>query len=262
MAKESKKKEEEALEEQELRRSFEFIIDETPETFYLEMPTSEQIRQAEWHYSKVYNKALVEGVTTTSEMMDILTTRGLYGPEYEKKLQDLQVAIAMKIAEMQAADSDATIQGTLALEVQALRDQLYRWNQRLTGPLSNTCEQMADDAKTEYLTSVVVRNSDDGAMWDSYDSFISEKNQSLALKARFEVLLWLQGLESDFLDKTPENKVLRDLLLQKEESEAAAAEQAAEPAQLAPADSDEEEAPTKSKSKRASKPRPRKAKSK
>ena len=97
MAKESNKKEE-ALEETELRRSFEFILDEEPETFYLEMPTSEQIRQAEWHYSKVYNKALVEGVTTTSEMMDILTTRGLYGPEYEKKLQDLQVSIALKIA--------------------------------------------------------------------------------------------------------------------------------------------------------------------
>lgn len=256
MVKDSKK--EDTQEELELRRSFEFIVDEVPEKFYLEMPTSEQIRQAEWHYSKVYNKALVEGVTTTSEMMDILTTRGLYGPEYEKKLQDLQISIAIKIAEMQAADS--TTQGVLALEVQALRDQLYRWNQRLTGPLSNTCEQMADDAKTEYLTSVVVRNSDNEPMWDSYDDFISEDNQSLALKARFEVLLWLQGLESDFLDKTPENKVLRDLSIQKAEAEAeaAAAAEAAnrEPAQLP---STESEADTEPKAKKS---RSRKAKSK
>lgn len=224
------KKEIEMTTDDDTRRSFEFTLEEGTETFFLEMPTSEQIRQAEWHYSKVYNKALVEGVTTTSEMMDILTTRGLYGPEYEKKLQELQVSIALKIAEMHGATDET--QGALAMEVQALRDQLYRWNQRLTGPLSNTCEQMADDAKTEYLTSVVVHDSDGVGLWDSYDDFISETNQALALKSRFEVLLWLQGLDSDFLEKTPENKVLRDLSLQKAEDEARRAEESALPAQL------------------------------
>ncbi len=209
------------------RRSFEFFIDGSAENFYLGMPTSEHIRKAEWHYSKVYNSALVEGVATTSEMMDILTKRGLYGPDYEKKLQDLQVSIALKIAEMHGA-SDETKEST-AHEVQQLRDELYRWNQRLTGPLSNTCEQMAEDAKTEYLTSVVVCNEDGNALWDSYDGFISEKNQGLALKARFEVLLWLQGLESDFLDKTPENKVLRDLATQSAEEESRKAEEADKP---------------------------------
>jgi hypothetical protein len=216
--------------EEDLRRSFEFTLEDGPETFFLEMPTSEQIRQAEWHYSKVYNKALVEGVTTTSEMMDILTKRGLYGPDYEKKLQELQVAIALKIAEMHGADDETKEES--AREVQTLRDELYRWNQRLTGPLSNTCEQMADDAKTEYLTSVVVQDEAGDSVWESYDDFISEKNQAFALKARFEVLLWLQGLESDFLEKTPENKVLRDLSIQKAEDEARMAEESAAPAQL------------------------------
>lgn len=230
--------------EDDLRRSFEFALEEETETFFLEMPTSEQIRQAEWHYSKVYNKALVEGVTTTSEMMDILTKRGLYGPDYEKKLQELQVSIALKIAEMHGATDET--KEALAMEVQQLRDQLYRWNQRLTGPLSNTCEQMADDAKTEYLTSVVVQDSDGECLWESYDDFISETNQALALKSRFEVLLWLQGLESDFLEKTPENKVLRDLSIQKAEEEARMAEESASPAQLESSDK-ETPAPKKKK---------------
>ena len=141
------------------------------------------------------------------------------------------------------------------MEVQQLRDQLYRWNQRLTGPLSNTCEQMADDAKTEYLTSVVVHNDAGEGLWDTYDEFISEPNQALALKSRFEVLLWLQGLESDFLEKTPENKVLRDLSVQKAEEEARVAEENAPPAQLEEA-SEETPAPKK---KKASKPRSRKS---
>jgi len=205
---------------EDLRRMFEFVVDGENTNFYLEMPSSEQIRQAEWHYSKVYNKALTEGVTTTSEMMDILTKRGLYGPEYEKHLQGLQVSISLKIAEMHVAEG--VEKQALALVVQSLRDDLYRWNQRLTGPLSNTCEQMADDAKTEFLTSAVVHNEEGEGLWATYDDFISEENQSLALKARFEVLLWLQGLDSDFLDKTPEKKVLKKLAEEKEKVDAKA----------------------------------------
>ena len=215
-------------------RSFEFNVDGEKRNFYLQVPNSEQIRKAEWHYSKVYNRALVEGVATTSEMIDILTKRGLYGPEYEKKMQELQVDIALKIAEMHNSDSNADRE-LLAKDVQKLRDELYRWNQRITGPLSNSCEQMADDAKTEYLTSVSVRDDKGNLVWGDYDSFVSETNQALALKARFEVLLWLQGLESNFLDETPENKVLRDLALQKAEAEA----EAAAPPQLKSAEEEE-----------------------
>jgi len=208
--------------EEALKRSFEYTVEGETLEFFLQVPNSEQIRKAEWHYSKVYNKALIEGVATTSEMIDILTKRGLYGPDYEKKLQDLQVDIALKIAAMHNAEEDGARE-ELAREVQGLRDELYRWNQRITGPLSNSCEQMADDAKTEYLTSISVRDGDGNLVWGTYDDFIAERNQGLALKARFEVLLWLQGLETDFLDKTPENKVLRDLALQKAEAEAATA---------------------------------------
>lgn len=233
---------------EDARRSFEFALDGVDTDFYLELPTSEQIRQAEWHYSKVYNKALVDGVTTTPEMMDILTTRGLYGPEYEKRLQELQVSIALKIAEMHGAEGQ--VKEDAAREVQKLRDELYRWNQRLTGPLSNTCEQMADDAKTEYLTSVVVHTAAGSSVWDTYDDFISEKNQAFALKSRFEVLLWLQGLESDFLEKTPENKVLNDLSMQKAEDDAREAQESTEPAQL--------EVATKKKKPRATKSKARK----
>lgn len=211
----------------DFRRSFVFRVDEEEKTFHLKMPTSEQIRQAEWHYSKVYNKALVEGVATQSEMMDILTKRGIYGPDYEKKLQDLQVTIALTIAEM-GNEANPSRKEALAKEVQKLRDELYRWNQRITGPLSNCCEQMADDAKTEYLTSVVVRDNNEKPIWKSYEDFVVEKNQALALKARFETLLWLQGLDADFMEKTPENRVLKELSKQKLE----AAEEAVERAQL------------------------------
>lgn len=231
------------------RRSFEFFIEDEAKNFYLGMPTSEHIRKAEWHYSKVYNKALVEGVATTAEMMDILTKRGLYGPEYEAKLNKLQVGIAESIIEMQATEDEAEKE-RLARKVEDLRNELYRWNQRLTGPLSNSCEQMAEDAKTEYITSVVVQYEDGSLVWKDHESFVTERdNQGLALKSRFEVMLWLQGLDADFLERTPEQVVLQELALERAKQETEAAEQA----RLESVEKKQLKAPTAPKKKRAKK---------
>jgi len=48
-------------------------------------------------------------------------------------------------------------------------------------------------------------------VWDSYEDYLREKNQALALKARFEIMLYLQGLESDFLEKTPEAQAMKEV---------------------------------------------------
>jgi hypothetical protein len=197
-------------ETEDSRRSFDYLRGGEDVKYYLGMPTSEQIRKAEWHYSKMYNKALIDGVATQAEMIEILKNRGLYGPDHEEQALKLQTAIAENIVALEI-EVDALRRRELAVETASLRNDLYIWNQRLTGPLSNSCEQMAEDSKTEYLTSVVIQDNTGNLVWDSYNSFIEEPDQALALKARYEVLLWLQGLEPDFLDNTPENQVLRDL---------------------------------------------------
>lgn len=200
-----------AEKQEDTRRNFDFQVDEdTTVKYYLGIPSSDQIRKADWHYSKVYNKALVDGVATQAEMLDILHRRNILGPEYEKRLEELQTTIAIKITEMQDEKNDVE-KAQRALEIRDLRDKLYQWNQRATGPLSNTCEQIAEDAKLEYLTSTAVQAEDKTPVWASFDEFIGEENQRLLLKSRFEVLLWMQGLDADFLEKTPENLVIKEL---------------------------------------------------
>ena len=226
------------------RRAFDFYVTEDEvQKYYIGMPSSEQIRKADWHYSKVYNKALVEGIATQSEMMTILRERNIYGEDYERRLEELQIAVAKTIKSMDD-EKDELEKAKLALEVKQLRDELYRWNQKITGPLSNTCEQMADDAKTEYLTSCVVQKEDGTLVWETHEDFVSEENQRLVVKSRFEVLLWMQGLESDFLENTPENTVLKELaesqrqkteMLKLKAAQAADAEEEAAPVEKVPA---------------------------
>lgn len=206
-------------------RRFFFGPDEETK-YYISTPTAEDIRGADWQYSKTFTMCLVEGITTSAEMMDILTRRGIIGPEFEQRANELSEKLATKIALLDQTE-DMDVKRELSIEVARSREELFQWNQRLNGPMNNTAEQMSDDARLEFLTSAMVVDTDDKRVWDSYETYLKEKSQALALRARFEVMLYLQGLDSDFLDQTPEAKAMREVekdILQKAEVAIRAAE--------------------------------------
>jgi hypothetical protein len=182
-------------------------------TYYIAPPNAEDIRGADWHYSKMYTRSLVEGITTSAEMMDILRQRGIIGPEFEQRATELQRELGEKLDALDKV-TDLETKRNLSIEVYNAREELFQWNQRLSGPMNNTCEQISDDARLECLTSCMIQTEDSKRVWDSHDSFLKEKNDdlaALAVRARLEVMLYLQGLESDFLDKTPEAVAMREV---------------------------------------------------
>jgi len=195
-------------EKKDERRSF-LGPDETT-SYFIAIPNAEDIRGADWQYSKTYTKSLVEGITTSAEMMDILMRRGIIGPEFEQRATELTQTLSDKITALEEA-KDVDAKRELALEVANSREELFQWNQRLNGPMANTCEQIADDARLEYLTSRMVEMEDNSKVWDSYETYLKEKSNALALKARFEVMLFLQGLESNFLEQTPEAMAMKEV---------------------------------------------------
>jgi len=201
-------KENKTMENMENRRKF--TGPDGKDNFFIAVPTAEDVRGADWNYSKVYTNSLVEGITTSAEMMDILMRRGIIGPEFEQRQKELNDELATKVIKLQGI-ADVDEKHLLAMEVANAREELFNWNQRLNGPMSNTCEQIADDARLEYLTSQLIQREDGTRVWETYEDFLREKNQGLALRARFEVMLYLQGLESDFLETTPEAVALKEI---------------------------------------------------
>jgi len=201
-------KESKPTEKVEDRRKF--AAPDGKDNFFIAVPTAEDIRGADWNYSKVYTNSLVEGITTSAEMMDILMRRGIVGPEFEQRQRELNDELATRVIKLQGT-ADVDEKQLLAMEVANAREELFNWNQRLNGPMSNTCEQIADDARLEYLTSRIVQRGDGTKVWETYEDFLREKNQGLALRARFEVMLYLQGLSSDFLETTPEAVAMKEI---------------------------------------------------
>jgi len=178
--------------------------------YYIKSPTAEDIRGADWEYSKIYTKSLVAGITTSAEMTDILTRRGIIGPEFEQRSNELSAELSIKINALEDVQSSEE-KASLAYEVAKARETLFQWTQRLNQPLSNTCEQISDDARLEFLTSRLILDENGNNVWSDYDKYLHEKDQSLAQQSKFEIMLYLQGLDSNFLDQTPEAVAMREL---------------------------------------------------
>lgn len=193
-------------------RSFEIIDDATGNIhkYYVVMPTAEEARRGQWEYTKAYNKALVEKVLTANEMSDILKSRNIIGDAYDDRLGQLHKNIQEKMVEMELAD-DREEKRSKAVEISELREELVQWNSRFAGPMHNTAEQLAADARIDYFTSVLVRDDKANRVWGSDDEYLKENDQMLSIKSRLEVMLWLEGLDSDVLENTPEQVVLREL---------------------------------------------------
>lgn len=192
----------------EFSRSFNGLDRES--TYYIISPTAADIRGADWEYSKTYTKSLVEGITTIAEMTDILMRRGIIGPDFDQRSHELTRILAEKVEALDNS-KEADNKAVMAIDVAQAREELFQWNQRLNAPLSNTCEQISDDMRLEFLTSCIIRNDKGDKVWENFDAYLVEKEQGLAQKSRFEVMLYLQGLESDFLEKTPEAVAMREV---------------------------------------------------
>lgn len=197
-----------AEQEKDNRRFFLGPDEETK--YYIEPPTAEDIRGADWQYSKTYTSCLLEGITTSAEMLEILTRRGIVGPEFEQRVNELAEKLSEAIMALESA-SDVDAKRELSISVARAREKLFQWNQRLNGPMNNTAEQISDDSRLEFLTSAMVVDEEGNRVWEDYNTYLKEKSQALALRARFEVMLYLQGLDSDFLDQTPEARAMREV---------------------------------------------------
>lgn len=213
------------------KRKFEieFGKDDT-RTFFLRQPQASDIKDAEWAATKAYNKALRDGLYTKSEMMDILRKRGIIGIDHDQVGATIQDNITAKVIEMER-NLDKDLRLGLAVEVSTLRNSLMEWNQRLTVPMANTCEELAQTAKVEYLACVLTVDSNGKRVWEDYDKFKEDRNIILQTRARLEVMLWIEGLDSALFDNLPErvvlNKVIQDMVEDQAVADKALADEAA-----------------------------------
>lgn len=195
------------------RREFIHEVGDEHNSYFIANPTGEDIRKSDWNYAKVFNQAMADGFPTQAQMIETLKERGILSEEYTRELKKTQLDLGAALYRLEAMSDglDDFDKESIALEVARLRDELFRLNQKVNGPMGNTCENLAEDARNEYLASRIVQKRDGTKVWPKFEDYLSESDTTLMVKARFEVMLWMNGLDSNFLEKTPEQEAMREI---------------------------------------------------
>jgi hypothetical protein len=178
--------------------------------YSIDTPSSDDVVQADWCYSLYYSRCLTEGIITASEMAEILKRRGVIGDSYTKQVEAAKETIGKATVDMELA-TDREQKRELAMLIAKTRNELFSLTQRVNGPMSQTSEQICEDRRVEYLTSRIVKGPDGKKVWPEFDDYLKDTNRLLCFQARLEVMLFMQGLPTDFISNTPENMVLREL---------------------------------------------------
>lgn len=201
--------------------TFERLGSDETEVYYIGTPSGEDIRKADWEYSKIYAQAITDKLLTQAQMADALKEAGILNEEYEAAVDQARITLGAELFRLENLmdGSDPIEREANAREVGRLRDELFLLNQRVNGPMANTCENLAEDARTDFLTSRIVENKDGTSVWESYGKYRGDENTVFTVRCRFEVMLWMQGLESNFLENTPEQQTLRALELERAEAD-------------------------------------------
>jgi hypothetical protein len=188
-----------------------FKLESTEEEFFVSSPTAESIRQSDWIYSKVFSQAMANDILTADQMLDLLRKRGILSPSYDLEVDSIRKQLAENLLSLSAV-VDLDEKERLAIKVAGLREELFLLNQKINGPVANTCEQIAEDAKVDYLTSTMIEDEAGKKVWSSYDEYSTDADYELVFKSRVEVMLFLRNVDSDFLENTPEQIALREVV--------------------------------------------------
>ena len=79
------------------RREFTVEVDGEDTSFFIANPTGEDIRKADWQYSKIYNQAILDDLLTQAQMLDLLKKQGVISEDYATEVEETRAKLAAEI---------------------------------------------------------------------------------------------------------------------------------------------------------------------
>lgn len=196
-------------------------------------PSQKVLNKADLIYRTMFSNALREGVLTSAEVDKILRARGIWDDNKEVEAAEIRA----KISNLEAKLKDASLnneQGeAVCKEISSVRVDLLRHNSVYTTVADNTCENMGNEARSQYLCSACVYDNKTGLkVYKDVEDFKDRLDEPTAADAYRETMISAlevaigRDLPSDLTEEYAENKWLSDRgLTEQDKAEAEEAEE-------------------------------------
>ena len=181
-------------------------------------PTQKQESVAMKSYYKAYNARLEQGAPLRMQIMDILTMRGMWSDEKQKKVKELQQEVTEKEYVLEAGGIKLSEARTVALGLLDVREELADLLTSHNEMDNLTVEAQADNAKFNHLISLcTVDNKTKEPYFASVDDYEEQSNTEVAVTAAKELYNVIYNDSTDFIAKLPEHVFLKEYKLVNDE---------------------------------------------
>lgn len=145
-------------------------------------------RKCDTEYHIAFTELMQRGVLPKATLERIMSEKGIWTPDQEKLLTDLQHKLAQLQISLDKAETHDKGLG-LAKEMGELRNQCLRLIEVKSAVFVNSCESLADSVRRDAYIAYALIYADSGKpVFKNYYEFLSRSDEQVVLDARRIVL--------------------------------------------------------------------------
>lgn len=192
-------------------RTFTATIDSKEITFLVKSPSLQDQKEATKVYNTAFTDALKSKAIVRAKLDDLLVEQGLWDDSKQMRFSTLQAQILEGERKLAKGGISLSSAKDEALKMRKLREELRDLIAVKTNLDTHTAEGQADNARFNYLVSAcTVYNDSKKPYFSSYEDYNSKSGTDLVAALSAQNLAgMLYGLDSDYEEKLPENKFLK-----------------------------------------------------
>lgn len=191
-------------------RTFTAKIDGKDVEFLVRSPNLQDQKEATKVYNTAFSDALKAKAVVRAKLDDLLVEQGLWDDSKQMRFSTLQAQILEGERKLAKGGIPLSQAKEEALKMRKLREDLRELIAVKTNLDTHTAEGQADNARFNYLVSAcTVYNDSKKPYFSSYEDYNSRSGDTVSVLAAQNLAGMLYGLDSDYEEKLPENKFLR-----------------------------------------------------
>lgn len=179
---------------------------------YIKNPGVIETQQADWEYSRIFNKALINGIMPRAALIEALKENNVLSDEEDNLINGIQENLTALSLDLEDAAKDLNKEKFEELRdaITEERSKLYVLIQKRSAILSHCAEEKANEARIMYLCFSCTEKEDGTKVWATLDEFKAEKDVALVNNVVYTLMLMLNGISEDYINELPENKITID----------------------------------------------------
>jgi hypothetical protein len=191
-------------------RSFTTKIEDKEVNLLVRSPSVEDQKEATKVYNNAFSEALKAKAVVRAKLDDLLVEQGLWDESKQNNFNQLQNKILEGERKLAKGGISLNEAKDIAITMKKTRDELRELISVKTNLDTHTAEGQADNARFNYLVySCTVYKDNNKRYFHNYEDYLSRSTDPVAIEAAQNLASMLYGLDSDYEDKLPENKFLK-----------------------------------------------------